>query len=230
MATGFDPATGLFEQFAGFNQLEEVDLSEYDGRSVPMDVILGRGRMRRSQVIKQADVVALLGLLPEEFPGETGAKNFQYYEPRCSHGSSLSRAMHGYVAARLGFADKALGYFHQTAAIDLGDTHVAIDGGTHIAALGGIWLTAVFGFAGLSLTADGPALDPRLPPGWPSLGFSFQWRGRSLKIRIRQAERGIDATLERGQAMTLFINGQAHKLQGGQTLHLAAPDRGARSE
>jgi trehalose/maltose hydrolase-like predicted phosphorylase len=188
-----------------------------------MDVVLGRDRMRRSQVIKQADVVALLGLLPEEFPGEAAAKNFGYYEPRCSHGSSLSRAMHGLVAARLGLAEMALRYFHETAAIDLGDTHVAIDGGIHIAAQGGIWLMAVFGFAGLSLTPDGPALDPRLPPSWSSLGFRFQWRGRSLKVRIGQAGRGIDATLEAGEPMTLFIGGQPHGLRSGDTLQVATP-------
>ena len=32
----------------------------------------GRERTQRSQVVKQADVVALLGLLPEEFTGESG--------------------------------------------------------------------------------------------------------------------------------------------------------------
>ena len=70
-------------------------------------------------MIKQADVVALLGLLPDEFLGETGIANFQYYEPRCGHGGSLSRAMHGLVAARLGYSEMALSYFRQTAAIDL---------------------------------------------------------------------------------------------------------------
>jgi trehalose/maltose hydrolase-like predicted phosphorylase len=219
IATGFDPGTGQFDQFAGFHQLEEVDLSKYAGRSVPMDVILGRDKIRRSQVIKQADVVALLGLLPAEFPGGTGAKNFHYYEPRCSHGSSLSRAMHGLVAARLGLSDLALHYFRQTAAIDLGDAHASSDGGIHIAALGGIWLTTVFGFAGLSLRGDGVALDPRLPPDWNSLSFSLQWRGRYLKIRIGKAEPGVDATLEEGEPMTLLISGQPHELRGGQTLH-----------
>ena len=160
MATGLDPGTGLFEQFAGFFALEDIDLADYAGRSVPMDVVLGRERTRRSQVVKQADVVALLGLLPEEFAGDTGARNFRYYEPRCSHGSSLSRAMHGLVAARLGYAEMALRYFRQTAAIDLADTHAAIDGGVHIAALGGIWLTAVFGFAGLSLHSGRPSPRP----------------------------------------------------------------------
>ena len=196
MATGLDPKTGLFEQFAGYFALEEINLADYAGRSVPMDVVLGRERTQRSQVIKQADVVALLGLLPEEFAGETGAANFHYYEPRCGHGSSLSRAMHGLVAARLGYSEMALRYFRQTAAIDLADTHVAIDGGVHIAALGGIWLTAVFGFAGLSLQSDGVAIDPQLPASWRSLGFGLQWRGRRLKIRIDQAKQCLEATLE----------------------------------
>ena len=166
MATGLDSKTGLFEQFAGYFALEEINLADYAGRSVPMDVVLGRERTQRSQVVKQADVVALLGLLPEEFAGETGAANFHYYEPRCGHGSSLSRAMHGLVAARLGYSEMALRYFRQTAAIDLADTHVAINGGVHIAALGGVWLTAVFGFAGVSLRSDGVVINPQLPAGW----------------------------------------------------------------
>ena len=41
MFTGWNSQTGLFEQFAGFFGLEEIDLG-YAGRSVPMDVVLGR--------------------------------------------------------------------------------------------------------------------------------------------------------------------------------------------
>jgi trehalose/maltose hydrolase-like predicted phosphorylase len=167
--------------------------------------------------------VALLGLLPEEFVGETGAKNFDYYEPRCSHGSSLSRAMHGMVAARLGRSQMALCYFQQTAAIDLADTHAAIDGGIHIAALGGIWMmTAVLGFAGLSLRNDGIVLDPQLPPDWRSLGFGLQWRGRCLRIKIVQDEQFVEATLEAGEPMTLVVNGQPHELRGDRPLRVRA--------
>jgi trehalose/maltose hydrolase-like predicted phosphorylase len=220
MATGLDTKTGLFEQFAGFFALEDIDLTDYAGRSVPMDVVLGRERTQRSQVVKQADVVALLGLLPEEFVGETGAKNFDYYEPRCGHGSSLSRAMHGMVAARLGRSEMALRYFQQTAAIDLADTHVAIDGGIHIAALGGIWMTAVLGFAGLSLHSKGIALDPQLPPNWRSLGFGVQWRGRHLRIKIAQGEQLVEATLEAGEPMTLLVSGQPHDLRRDRTLRV----------
>ncbi len=222
MASGLDSKTGLFEQFAGYFALEEINLADYAGRSVPMDVVLGRERTQRSQVVKQADVVALLGLLPEEFVGETGAANFHYYEPRCGHGSSLSRAMHALVAARLGYSEMALGYFRQAAAIDLADTHVAIDGGVHIAALGGVWLTAVFGFAGVSLRSDSVVIDPQLPVGWSSLGFGLQWRGRRLKIKIDQTKQRLDATLEEGEPMTLVVTGTPHELRRGEVLRVSA--------
>ncbi len=171
--------------------------------------------------MKQADVIALLALLPAAFPGDAAAKNFSHYAPRCSHGSSLSQAMHGIVAARLGMTDIALDFFRRTAAIDLGDTHVAIDGGVHIAALGGIWLIAVAGFAGLALTDDGLALAPKLPGAWKSLAFNCQWRGRSIRIRIGQDGCDIDATLVSGAPMTLLIGGRSHDLLGGQPLHVS---------
>ncbi len=227
MTTGFDPDTGLFEQFAGYFALEDIDLADYAGRSVPIDVVLGRERTQKSQVIKQADVVALLGLLPEEFAGETGTKNFRYYEPRCGQGSSLSRAMHGLVAARLGHSDMALRYFRQSADIDLADTHVAIDGGVHIAALGGSWMTAVFGFAGLSLRPEGIAIDPRLPAQWRSLAFGVQWRGRRLTIRIGQGENPVEVTLLSGEKMTVVVSGETYDLRRGPGLRIATVPREA---
>jgi trehalose/maltose hydrolase-like predicted phosphorylase len=129
--------------------------------------------------------------------------------------------MHGMVGARLGRSEMALRYFRQTAAIDLADTHVAIDGGIHIAALGGIWMTAVLGFAGVSLRHDGIALDPQLPPNWRSLAFGVQWRGRSLKIRIDQAKQIVEATLEAGESMTLIVRGEPREFNRDKALVVA---------
>ncbi len=220
IATGLDPGTGLFEQFAGFFTLEDIDLANYAGRSVPLDVVLGRERTQASQVVKQADVVALLALLPDEFPRDSGAKNFDYYAPRCGHGSSLSRAMHGLVAARLGDTDAALDFFRKISAIDLDDSQAAVEGGVHIAGLGGIWLMAVFGFAGLSLHSDYLAVDPRLPATWQSLSFCMQWRCRSLKIRIGRTTESLEATLETGKPMKLVICGEAFTLSRAERLRV----------
>lgn len=218
MFTGWNSQTGLFEQFAGFFGLEEIDLAGYAGRSVPMDVVLGRERTQRSKVIKQADVVALFGLLPEEFPGDSGRANFRYYEPRCGHGSSLSGAMHGMVAARLGDSDLALQYFHQAVAIDLADNHTTIAGGLHMAALGGTWLTAVFGFAGLWLHNDGIGFNPKLPASWTALKFGIAWRGRRLRISIDGAEQLFHATLEAGDPMAVFVKDWRQEVRCGQAM------------
>ncbi|MES2255577.1 MAG: glycosyl hydrolase family 65 protein [Pseudomonadota bacterium] len=221
LATGLDPETGLFEQFAGFHGLEQISLASYTGRSVPMDVVLGRKRTQESQIIKQADVVALLALLPEEFVSEAGGINFKFYEPRCGHGSSLSRPMHGLVAARLGYSELASRLFQESTAIDLADTHVAIAGGIHIAALGGVWQMAIFGFGGISLLDDGIAIDPKLPARWRSLKFSLMWRGRDLQIKINQNLNSINATLKCGKPMKLVVEGEPYELRFGLSLNLA---------
>lgn len=193
MYTGFDPRTGLFEQFRGYHALEEVDPAEYASGAGPADILLGRERTRRSKVIKQADVVLLLYLLWDRFRPEVREANFRYYEPRCAHGSSLSPSIHALVAARLGDMPLARRYFRQAAEIDLANNMGNAAGGVHAAALGGLWQAAVFGFAGLRCTRAGPTLDPRLPPGWRALRFPIQWRGRSYRLDTDEARRGEEA-------------------------------------
>lgn len=184
MYTGLDPESGLFEQFQGYFDLEEIDLADYAGRTVPMDVVLGRERTQRSQVIKQPDVILLLHLLWDRFPPRVREANFRYYEPRCGHGSSLSPAIHALVAARLGDVALAEQYFQQAAAIDLANGAGNTASGVHLATQGGLWQAAVFGFAGLSLRAHGPAFTPHLPQHWQRLRFQLQWRGQRLLVRI----------------------------------------------
>src|SRR5262249_11333537 len=162
---------------AGFFSLEEIDLSRYADRKVPLDVVLGRERTQCSQVVKQADVVAMLALLPEEFEPQDRLPNFRFYERRSGHGSPLSRAMHALGAAGLGDTDLALRYFRETAATDLEDTGDGSAGGVRIAALGGLWQAALFGFGGISLHADSLVVDPRLPRSWQRFRCHVVWRG-----------------------------------------------------
>ena len=118
--TGFDEKTGLFEQFRGYFDLEEIDLAAFVPRTAPMDVLLGRERIQRSKIIKQPDVVMLINLLWERMPPEVRKANFEYYEPRCGHGSSLSPAIHALVAARLGDTALAERYFRASGRDRLG--------------------------------------------------------------------------------------------------------------
>ena len=154
-----DPETGVYEQFDGFHALEPLELAAYAGRTEPIDVVIGRELTQRSQVVKQADVVALIALLPEEFPGAIAETNFRHYEPRCAHGSSLSAGMHALVAARLGDAATALRYLRESAATDL-DLDPNSAGGVRIAGMGALWQAVILGFAGLDLTGNTLAIAP----------------------------------------------------------------------
>jgi trehalose/maltose hydrolase-like predicted phosphorylase len=215
IVTGLDPATGLYEEFAGFHALEPLDLAAYADRTVPIDVVIGRERTQRSQVVKQPDVVALIALLPGEFPGAMAETNFRYYEPRCAHGSSLSAGFHALVAARIGDQEKALHYLRETAGADL-DLDPNSAGGVRIAGLGALWQAVVLGFAGLDLMGDTLGIDPKLPPQWRSLSFQVRWRGRSVAICL--AGGTARATLTAGEAMEMRIAGATRTLTRGATL------------
>jgi trehalose/maltose hydrolase-like predicted phosphorylase len=160
-------------------------------------------------------VVALLALLADEFDAATLLANFRAYEPRCAHGSSLSRSMHALVAARLGDHALALRYLQETATIDLSASATDSAGGVHLAALGGLWQAVVLGFAGLSMAGDTLSLEPRLPPHWRCLGFLVCWRGRRVRIRVLQDGR-VQAALEAGAAMTLLVHGVARVVKEGE--------------
>ncbi|HEY2482366.1 MAG TPA: HAD-IA family hydrolase, partial [Caulobacteraceae bacterium] len=180
--TGFDPKTGLIEQFRGYFALKDLPLSGIVSRIVPVDVLLGLDQVMRTPAIKQPDVLMLIYLLWDEFAPEVREANFRYYEPRCTHGSSLSPCIHALFAARLGDMALAEKYFRQAAEIDLSDNMGNASGGIHAAALGGLWQAAVFGFAGLTLGDDGPRLDPKLPPAWRELSFRIRWRGKDYAL------------------------------------------------
>jgi len=191
MYLGFDPQTGLFEQFQGYFGLEDIDLEAYESRTAAMDVVLGRERIQHSKVIKQADVLMLLYLLWDRFPITVHEANFRYYERRTGHGSSLSPPIHAIIAARLGHTELAYRYFRQTAEIDLANNMGNAAGGVHAAALGGLWQAIVFGFAGVELTPQGPRAHPRLPVPWREIRFAIQWRGERFPFEVRQENQGI---------------------------------------
>ena len=205
LATGFDPATKLFEQFAGYFQLDEVDVVRQRASAMPIDAYLGPERVRRSKAIKQADVVALSAVLWDQWPVAVHEANFRYYEPRTAHGSSLSPALYALVAARLGDGALAQAYFRQAAEIDLANNMGNAAGGVHMGALGGLWQAAVYGAAGLRAREDGIALDPRLLPGWTEMAFPVQWRGRLLRLRLEADRRCIEVNVESGGELCLSV-------------------------
>jgi kojibiose phosphorylase len=208
IVTGFDPATGLFEQFRGYYQLREVDLTGHDTGVATMDAKLGLHELQQTKVLKQADVVMLMFLLWDEFPPEVRAANFRYYEPRTAHDSSLSPSFHALVAARLGDLALAERFLRQAARIDLDFTRkgwAGATGGVHIAALGGIWQALAFGFLGMRPQDDGLRFEPHIPSAWGALHMPIHWRGRQLHVAATAEPAGIEIAVVSGAPLKLAI-------------------------
>ncbi len=86
----------------------------------------------RHQVLKQADVVLAMFLLGNEFSADQKRRNFVYYEPLTTSGSSLSPAVHSIVAAEIGEEEPAMTFFRLSMLMDLADVAENTVDGLHV--------------------------------------------------------------------------------------------------
>ena len=182
---------GVIEQFDGYFELEDCSMETVRSRlRDPREYWGGdHGVAGTTQIIKQADVIALMALLPERFTDDQVAVNWDYYEPRTEHGSSLSACMYALTACRTGKMDKAWELFMKTAGIDVtgggkqwaGEIYI---GGTHPASNGGAWMIAALGFAGLRIKNGGLTLVPRLPRQIDRLSFPVTVNGQDYRVEV----------------------------------------------
>ena len=186
---------GVIEQFDGYFALEDCSIDEVRSRLLDPKEYWGGayGVASHTQVIKQADVVAMLAMLPEEFSDETKRANLKFYEPRTEHGSSLSTCMYSLLSCKTGDAEFAYPFFMKSAEADLHSggkewAGLIYIGGTHPASEGGAWMVAVFGFAGLEIKDDEIVCNPHLPKTWKSIKFKISYKGSVYKIEINGSE------------------------------------------
>jgi trehalose/maltose hydrolase-like predicted phosphorylase len=186
LVDGYDASTRLYEQFAGFYGLEPLVIADLaPRRPIAADVLLGHERVAAAQVVKQADVLMLHHLMPDEVAAGSLEPNLAFYEPRTAHGSSLSPAIHASLFARAGRLGRAVQMLRIAAAIDLEDLTATTAGGVHIATMGGVWQALAFGFAGLRPRGDTLVVAPRLPDAWDELELRVRFRGARGRVRVR---------------------------------------------
>ena len=192
LVDGLDRASGIYEQFSGFFDLEPLVIEEIaPRRPIAADLLLGAERTAGAQVLKQADVLMLHHLLPHEVAPGSLVPNLDYYEPRTAHGSSLSPAINASLLARAGRYRAALEALRIASRMDLDDLTGSTAGGLHLATMGGLWQALAFGFAGVRPRGEALVVDPRLPPEWNALELSLRFRSRPLRLRIDRA--GVSA-------------------------------------
>lgn len=193
-------ADGVIEQFDGYRSLEDVSVDTVRGRLLHEKEYWGGayGVASHTQIIKQADVVTWLTLFSEEFSKEILIKNWEYYEPRTEHGSSLSACMYAWLACICGFPQKAYPFFMKSASADLKGggkqwAGLVYIGGSHPAASGGAYMNAIHGFAGVGFSGGRIQVNPHLPPHWKKMRFQISYQSEWYLIVID----GKDATVQK---------------------------------
>ncbi|MFN8378991.1 MAG: glycosyl hydrolase family 65 protein [Anaerolineae bacterium] len=213
---------GLVLQCEEFERFADLNFDAlWTDRSKPLAAQVSQERLYRSKCLKQADVLLLMALFPNEFSDDEVRQAWDTYLPYTTHDSSLSPGVHALVALRLGRVDQAVRFWLQSCDIDLGG---GAEEGIHIAAAGINWQIAVLGFGGLhtAMNADVLTLSPHLPPNWTRLAFPVAWKGQSAWVDLRPGRVSITNRSAGPLAFRLFQ--REWTLEAGAMAEVETPD------
>jgi kojibiose phosphorylase len=186
----YDKDKKLIEQFEGYFDKKDYVIDKFDENNMPIwpegvDIT----KLGDTQLIKQADVVMLMLLLGEEFDEETKRINYEYYEKRTMHKSSLGPSMYAIMGLKVGDHKNAYQSFMRSANVDLVDNQGNTKEGLHAASAGGTWQVAVFGFGGMEIDKEGALnINSWLPEKWDKLSYKVFWKGNLIEVIVTKQE------------------------------------------
>ena len=159
-------------------------------------------------MIKQPDVLMFMLLHPNDFDDECVRANYEYYEPRCIHESSLSPSVHSIIANRIGKYDEALDFFAFATRMDIDDYNRNTCEGLHTTSIAAAWLNVVYGFGGLTSDGNNLSVVPTLPRGWKGYRFNVTFDGATLCLAVD--DKGVTITNKNGKNVQLVVYGKPY--------------------
>lgn len=198
-----DKELGIFVQHDGYLDKELKTVQDIPTNERPINQHWSWDRILRSCYIKQSDVLLGLYLYYTNFDKEFIRRNFDFYEPRTVHESSLSPYLHSILASRVGYVDKAYNLFLHATRLDLDDYNNELEQGLHITSMAGGWLAIVRGFAGMQVLEGLMSFSPTIPQKWNSYTFKINFRERTLQLCINK--RNIEVRLIKGQSLKIKV-------------------------
>lgn len=208
----------VFLQQEGYMDKKQFFAADIAPSERPINQHWSWDRILRSPFIKQADVLQGLYFFEDNYDEETIRRNFEFYEPRTVHESSLSPCIHSILANRIGKKEMAYDLYLRTSRLDLDDYNKEVDEGLHITSMGGTWMSVVYGFGGFRVKDDMVNLQPKLPENWKSLSFRVIFRENYLKIYINTTRITIEN--EHGPELELIVNGEKYALPAASMLEV----------
>lgn len=201
----YDKDKKLYIEDDNFYKAEPLNIKEVKDNGEPLYKKISFDRLQRYRVLKQADVLLLMLLLPNQFTFEEKMAAWKEYEPITLHDSSLSCGTHAAIASRLGLMQEAYDYFVKSVGVDLYDV-MANTGreGIHFASLGASWQAIFNGFAGIEVVDSEPiVIDPKLPSQWEELKLKTLLKGNLIALSI--SENKICVKFESGNSETIDL-------------------------
>jgi maltose phosphorylase len=184
MYYGYDAKQQVFLQQDGYLDKEQILVKDLPATDRPLNQKWSWDRILRSCYIKQADVLQGIYFFEDQYDIETIRRNFDYYEPRTVHESSLSPCVHAILAAKLGDEARAYEFYLRTARLDLDDYNNDTEDGCHITSMAGTWMSVVEGFGGMRVRDGKLLFQPFIPAKWASFSFHIGFRGALLNIKV----------------------------------------------
>jgi len=180
----YDENQQVFLQQDGYLDKEQILVKDLPAADRPLNQKWSWDRILRSCYIKQADVLQGIYFFEDRYDLETIRRNFDFYEPRTVHESSLSPCVHAILAAKLGDEARAYEFYLRTSRLDLDDYNNDTEDGCHITSMAGTWMSVVEGFGGMRVRNGKLLFQPFIPEKWTSLSFHIGFQGALLNIKV----------------------------------------------
>jgi maltose phosphorylase len=215
-----DEKLGVFLQQDGYLDKDQTLVKDLPASDRPLNQKWSWDRILRSCYIKQADVLQGIYFFEDKYDIDTIRRNYDFYEPRTVHESSLSPCVHAVIAAKLGDEARAYEFYLRTSRLDLDDYNNDTEDGCHITSMAGTWMAVVQGFGGMRVKNDKLSFNPFLPAKWNSFSFHIGFRGTLLNIKV--GKEGVQIKNLSGNELTVTIFGKDQIVKANNELLVEA--------
>lgn len=202
----YDGNTKLYEQHEGYFNLPHIDVDKIPIEDFPLYHHWSYDRIYRNDMIKQPDVLMMMLMYNGNFSEEELRINYEYYEPRCIHESSLSPSVHSILANQLGKYEEAYKFFGFATRMDLDNYNRNTSEGLHTTSIAAAWMNIVYGFAGMRSDSEILSFYPTIPKQWNGYAFGIRYGGDIIKVNIKKDR--VSLHTENGTRITVQIYGK----------------------
>jgi maltose phosphorylase len=184
----YNEKTMLFEQHEGYFKLPHLDVDLIPIEDFPLYHHWSYDRIYRNDMIKQPDVLMMMLLFNSRFTKEQLEKNYEFYEPRCIHESSLSPSVHSILAAQLQKQEEAYKFFGFATRMDLDNYNRNTSEGLHTTSIAAAWMNIVYGFGGMRSDGKQLSFSPSIPRDWNGYSFRIHYQNDVIQVDINKEQ------------------------------------------